>query len=210
MCSRRTPRFTGPARRRWTKPEHMCAPAPVQPLVRLHPFAPAALAPTRLLTCVASANHEHLPPPLPDVRPSSRAPQNPGPLVSARAAPATPVPQPPTLSGNGYSVPATMPHACLTDKPRPIAPACLCRRRWPRRAASRPAAEMALASPVPCHGGTYLLFVVRARLRGTDRWRSEHWPDQRSRAAERPGSPGRRDAAGRSQSTCVRRLRCNR
>ena len=27
-------RFTGPAQRHWTMDEHMCAPAPVQPLVR--------------------------------------------------------------------------------------------------------------------------------------------------------------------------------
>ena len=34
-CSR-TPRFTGPAQAHWTKDEHMYAPAPVQPRVRLH------------------------------------------------------------------------------------------------------------------------------------------------------------------------------
>src|SRR5437867_9372080 len=32
--SSRTPRFTGPARRRWTMDEPSAAPAPVQPLVR--------------------------------------------------------------------------------------------------------------------------------------------------------------------------------
>jgi hypothetical protein len=34
----------------------MCAPRPVQPLVRLHPFAATTLAPTRSLVWAASAN----------------------------------------------------------------------------------------------------------------------------------------------------------
>ena len=39
----------------------------------------------------------------------------------ALGVPPTPLPQPPTLSGNGYPAPATMPHPSVTDKPsRPM------------------------------------------------------------------------------------------
>ena len=36
--ARRTKRFTGPARRHWTRNEHLCAPAPVPPRVRRRRF----------------------------------------------------------------------------------------------------------------------------------------------------------------------------
>ena len=192
--------------------EHLGAPAPVQPLVRLHPLPTSALARTRSLACAASATVSHLPPaPRPDACPVPRLRAHTK-RCSCQRPPRQPhhgpCPQPfrETVIPHRHYAPrpshrqASPRRAGLPDPPPPLAAPCSLAQDRHACPAARACACVRedLRLDGKCSAAWYRPLVKRA-LAGS-----------RACAAERPGSPGRRDGAGCWVKPRLRRLRCNR